>query len=96
MARRPVQVADDTHPHREEVLKRLARIRGHVEAVRAMVGDGRECHEVLQQVSAVMAALAKVRLVLIEDHLDHCILDLVDKESGKVQIRQMKEALRRF
>ncbi|MEQ8834560.1 MAG: metal-sensitive transcriptional regulator [Miltoncostaeaceae bacterium] len=59
----------------EAVLKRLRRIEGQVRGIQGMVSDERYCIDVLQQVSAVQAALDKVALALVEDHTRHCLLD---------------------
>lgn len=45
-----------------------------------MVEDGRDCSEVLIQLSAVIAALNNTGKVILKDHLDHCIVEAV--ESG--------------
>ena len=60
---------------KEQLLKRLARIEGQVRGITRMVDEDRYCVEVLQQISAARAALDKVALALVEDHVNHCVLD---------------------
>lgn len=55
------------------ILARLKRAEGQVRGVAAMVEDGRYCIDVLQQISAVQAALDKVALMLVDDHVRHCV-----------------------
>lgn len=71
-----------THPHTstKAVLTRLARASGHLESVKRMVEDGRDCSEVLIQLSAVISALKNTGKVILKDHLQHCIVHAV--ESG--------------
>ena len=65
------------HKHTKSVLNRLSRAIGHLTAVRGMVEEGRDCAEVLIQLSAVRSALNGACEVILKDHLDHCIVDAV-------------------
>ena len=55
------------------LVKRLHRVSGHLEAVTLMVKQNRDCSEVLQQLSAVIAALNGTRLLLLNNHVEKCI-----------------------
>lgn len=74
-----------THHHESsaDVIKRLSRISGHVEAVKKMVAEDRDCSEVLIQIAAVRAALNSVGREILKDHIEHCVADAV--ESGDQQ-----------
>jgi DNA-binding FrmR family transcriptional regulator len=61
------------HEHHEQVLNRLARIEGHVRAIKRMVEADRSCPEVLVQIAAVRSAINGVGRVILEDHLQNCI-----------------------
>lgn len=80
----------------QEVSARLSKAEGHVRAVRRMVDDGRDCPEVLLQISAVRAALAQVGRIVLEDHLDTCIVAAIKEGSGEKAIAELKKALARF
>ena len=85
-----------THKHSHEntkmVLNRLSRASGHLESVKRMVEDGRDCSEVLIQLSAVISALKNTSKVILKDHLEHCIVDAV--ESGdKKAIDNLNQAI---
>lgn len=67
-----------SHEHTQSVVNRLARAIGHLEAVRKMVGDGRDCSEVLVQLAAVRSALAATSRIILKDHIEHCIVDAVE------------------
>jgi len=66
-----------THQNTKAVLNRLSRIIGHLNAVKGMVENGRDCSEVLVQLAAVRSALNSVCEVILQDHIDHCIVDAV-------------------
>ena len=66
MAQKPHQ----THP---EIVRRLKRAEGHLRSIVAMLGAGRECLELAQQLHAVEKAVANAKRTLIHDHIDHCL-----------------------
>ena len=66
-----------THTNTKSVLNRLSRAIGHLNAVRNMVEAGRDCSEVLIQLSAVRSAINGICKVILKDHIDHCIVDAV-------------------
>lgn len=51
-----------------------------MESIKRMVEDGRDCSEVLVQLSAVKAAINNTAKVILKDHIEHCMVDAV--ESG--------------
>ena len=55
--------------------KRVARIEGQVRGVGRMIEEERYCIDVLQQISAARAALDKVALELVDDHVRRCVMD---------------------
>ena len=84
-----------SHHNTKTVLNRLSRASGHLESVKRMVEDGKDCSEVLIQLSAVIAALNNTGKVILKDHLDHCIVDAV--ESGdKKAIENLNKAIDSF
>ncbi len=64
-----------THEHTRAVLNRLSRAIGHLQSVRAMVEEGRDCSEVLIQIAAVRSAIDNTGKLILQDHLKHCIMD---------------------
>ena len=67
-----------SHEHTQAVSNRLARAIGHLEAVRKMVEDGRDCSEVLIQLAAVRSALTSTSRIILKDHMEHCIVDAIE------------------
>jgi len=58
---------------KEELLNRLARAEGQVRGVTRMVEEDRYCIDVLTQIEAAQAALNKIALGLVDDHVRHCM-----------------------
>lgn len=84
-----------SHEHTKQVLNRLSRASGHLESVKRMVEDGRDCSEVLLQLSAVISALNNTSKVILKDHMEHCIMDAV-ASGDKAAIEQIAKAIYRF
>lgn len=59
---------------KDQLLDRLARIKGQVGGVERMVGEDRYCIDVLTQISAIQAALDKVALGLLDGHARTCVV----------------------
>ena len=72
-----------SHPHvhesKKNVVNRLARPIGHLEKVKRMVEDDCDCAEVLIQIAAVRAAIENTGKVILQDHIQHCIVDAVEE-----------------
>ena len=85
-----------THQQTKNILHRLARVEGHVRAVRNMVEEGRPCADVLVQIAAVRSALDRVGRILLEDHIESCLLRSVNDGDVEEQLADLKIALDRF
>ena len=87
------------HPHVHEntkaVTNRLARIIGHLESIKRMVENGRDCSEVLVQIAAVKSAVNNVGKVILQDHIKHCIVDAVE-ENDQQSIDDLCAAIEKF
>jgi CsoR family transcriptional regulator, copper-sensing transcriptional repressor len=75
------------------LLNRLNRIEGQVRGVARMVEDGRYCIDILTQVQAVRAALARVETELLKGHLDHCIEGAIVSGDRDEQRRKAAELI---
>lgn len=64
-----------SHEHTKAVLNRLSRAIGHLQSVRNMVEEGRDCAEVLVQIAAVRSAIDNTGKLILQDHLKHCIVE---------------------
>lgn len=84
-----------THQNTKAVLNRLSRAIGHMESVKRMVEEGRDCSEVLVQLSAVKAAVNNTAKVILKDHIEHCLVDAVECGDHEA-IEELTEAIDRF
>jgi DNA-binding FrmR family transcriptional regulator len=63
--------------HKTDILNRLKRIEGQVRGVAQMVSDDRYCIEILHQVQAVKAALARAESEILKDHAACCVAEAI-------------------
>ena len=68
-----------SHEHTRAVVNRLSRAIGNLEAVRRMAEEGRDCSELLVQLAAVRSALNATSRIILKDHIEHCIVDAVER-----------------
>lgn len=84
-----------SHEHTKAVLNRLSRAIGHLESIKKMVENGRDCSEVLIQLSAVKSAINNTGKIILQDHIEHCIVDAVE-HGDKDAIKELERAIDRF
>ena len=74
-----------------KVIARLRRIEGQVHAITQMVEDDKYCIDILTQISASNSALKSVALLLLDDHLNHCVRQ-ASIQGGEVADEKLAEA----
>ena len=81
------------HSSHPQVANRLKRAYGHLHNVIAMIGEGKPCLEIVQQLHAVERAIAAAKKALIHDHLDHCLEEAVrvQPRAGHAAVDEFKE-----
>lgn len=77
---------EHNHPHSKQIINRMSRIIGHAEAVKRMIEEGKECSEILIQIAAVKSALNNTGKLILQDHINHCILEAIEnKDNGPLE-----------
>jgi DNA-binding FrmR family transcriptional regulator len=76
---------------REDTLKRLKSIEGHVRGVARMVENDAYCIDLLRQIQAIQAALNKVSARVLDDHLHSCLITAIRGEDADERERVLKE-----
>jgi DNA-binding FrmR family transcriptional regulator len=81
-----------------DYLKRLRRIEGQARGLQRMVEEDQYCIDILTQVSAMTKALQSVSLGLLDDHLNHCVVDAARAGGAEsdAKIREASEAIARL
>ncbi len=81
---------DKTMKH-ENALRRLKTVEGHLRGIIRMVEEDAYCIDVIRQIQAVEAALNKVSSIILEDHLNSCVITAVQGEDASERERVLKE-----
>jgi DNA-binding FrmR family transcriptional regulator len=77
--------------NKPKLLNRLSRIEGQVRGVARMVEEDRYCIDIMTQLQAARAALARVESELLQGHLEHCIEDAIVAGDAAEQRRKASE-----
>jgi len=92
---------EHTHIHQHEhqdtkkIINRMSRAIGHMESIKRMVEEGRDCSEILVQISAVRSAINNVGKILLQDHINNCVVDAVETGDKKV-LEDLSSAIDKF
>jgi DNA-binding FrmR family transcriptional regulator len=75
-----------------DIQKRLRRVEGQVRGIQRMLDEGRECEDVLTQLTAIRAGLDQATLALLDLHVERCVLRDAAAEPEKLE--QIQRAMR--
>jgi DNA-binding FrmR family transcriptional regulator len=95
---------DDQHSshgyihNKTDYLKRLRRIEGQARGLQRMVEEEQYCIDILTQVSAMTKALQSVSLGLLDEHLNHCVVEAVAAggPDADVKLKEASDAIARL
>lgn len=83
---------------KEKLLGRLKRIEGQVRGVQRMVDEDKYCIDILTQIASTVSALEKVGLLLLNDHVEHCVRGAMARggEDADEKVEELTAAVERF
>ncbi len=84
-------MTQETTTDTEALLARLRRIEGQIRGINRMVAEGRMCEDVLTQLMAARSGLDQVGLLIMDHHIEHCLLSGLPADAG---LRNLQQALR--
>ena len=80
--------------HKKSGLNRLKTVRGHLDAVIAMVEEERYCPQIMKQVSALQASLERVNRILLQNHLETCVPRALEEGRSQEIVEELMETLK--
>jgi DNA-binding FrmR family transcriptional regulator len=89
-------MSNHKHHDVENLCKRINRVEGQLGGIRKMLENDKPCDEIIIQLNAAKAALQKISQIVLEDHLDHCVLEALRDGKGEAQIDSLKRALNQY
>lgn len=75
----------------QDLINRLKTARGHLDGIVSMVEQDAYCIDVINQVQAVQAALSKVSLLVLDDHMHSCVTDAIRQDDPAERERVLEE-----
>ena len=77
------------------LLARMKKIEGQAKGVQRMIEDDRYCIDIVQQLTALSAAIDEVSLLILESHIEGCVADAIREEHGEGHIKELMETMRK-
>lgn len=81
---------------KKELINRLKRIEGQIRGIQKMIEEDRYCIDVLYQVTATRAALKKLGMQMIRNHMRACVASAIRQERGEEAITELLQLLDKF
>lgn len=83
--------------HKENLQRRLRRIEGQVRGIQRMVNEEAYCVDILTQLSSIIGASEQVALLLLRDHIEHCVRDSIEEgKDADEKVDELTSAVERF
>ncbi|SCY93567.1 metal-sensitive transcriptional regulator [Microvirga guangxiensis] len=77
-------------------IPRLRRIEGQVRGLQQMIEEGRYCGDVVDQINAAVAALHRVQVDILRDHLKACVEASLSRDLSEGECRWLTEEAMRL
>lgn len=75
----------------ENAMRRLKNVEGHIRGIERMLDEDAYCIDVIRQIQAAQAALNKISSMILEEHLNSCLITAVRGEDPSERERVLKE-----
>ena len=76
---------------KQETLRRMKNVEGHVRGIERMLENDAYCIDVIRQIQAVQAALTKISVSVLDDHMQTCLSSSLDGEKRDQMLREITE-----
>lgn len=80
----------------ENINNRLKRIEGQVRGIMKMVDEDKNCENILIQIAAIKSALHKTGQIILEGHLQHCVIDGIKQGDETETMKRLASAIEQF
>lgn len=74
-----------------DTLRRMKNVEGHVRGIERMLENDAYCIDVIRQIQAVQAALTKISVSVLDDHMQTCLTNSLDGEKRDQMLREITE-----
>lgn len=84
------------HHDTDKLIQRLNRVEGQLGGIRKMLENDSPCDEIIIQLNSAKSALQKLSQIVLEDHLDHCVIDAIHDGDREPRLESLKRALSQY
>jgi DNA-binding FrmR family transcriptional regulator len=82
--------------HDEKTINLLKTARGQVDGIIKMLDDSRYCIDISNQIIAVQGLLKKANLMILKNHMNHCVKDAFEQGAGQEKIDEIVKVLDKY
>ena len=82
---------DSKHPNYEKHIPRLNKVVGQLNGIKKMIEDKRYCPEIITQLKAVSSACQSLEIIMLQKHLETCVMEAFHSKNKKVQSEKIQE-----
>ena len=82
---------DSKHPNYEKHIPRLNKVLGQLNGIKKMIEDKRYCPEIITQLKAVSSACQSLEIIMLQKHLETCVMEAFHSKDKKVQSEKIQE-----
>jgi len=82
---------DEKHPNYEKHIPRLNKVVGQLNGIKKMIEDRRYCPEIITQLKAVSSACQSLEIIMLQKHLESCVMEAFHSKDKKVQAEKIQE-----
>ena len=80
-----------THPNYEKYIPRINKVIGQLNGIKKMIDDKRYCPEIISQLKAVSSACQSLETIMLQKHLETCVMEAFYSKDKNVQDEKIKE-----
>ncbi|MBI5000510.1 MAG: metal-sensing transcriptional repressor [Euryarchaeota archaeon] len=89
-------MANQKHHDVTSLNRRIRKVEGQLRGIRGMLERNSPCDEIIIQLNSAKSALQKISQIVLEDHLDHCVVDALQDGNREPQVDSLKRALKQY
>lgn len=78
---------------KKQALQALKTARGQIDGILKMIEDGRYCIDISNQIFAASGMLKRANLLILKQHMNHCVLEAAQQGQGSEKIDEMIDIL---
>lgn len=80
---------------KEALMTRMRRIEGQAKGIERMIEEERYCIDIVQQINALSSAADEAALVILQNHIEGCVIDAIREQRGEDYIKELMDTIRK-